>query len=421
MSTLITCPNCKSQFAPEDAITKSLEKQYQQKLEAERIQLENQIAQRAQELEKLEQDFKIKKENENRLFSERIEKEKQKLESELQERIRRSVKDDYENHLKILQQSNKDNEEKLRMARQREFEFLQKEQALRSREEELELDFQKRLMDERQIITEEIRKREKTLNETKDSEHALKIKELEKQLEDQKRLTDEMKRKQEQGSMQLQGEVQEMALEDMLRSAFPFDMVDPVGKGVRGADCMQTVRNAMGQECGKIIFESKRTENFGGEWIEKLKNDMRNNGAEIAVLVTRTMPKDLDCFGLKEGVWVCTFSEVKALVHVLRDGIIRVFNTAKKHENKGDKMHMLYDYLTSNEFNEQWKAIREGFISMKMGIEKERVAMEKLWKAREKQLEKVLLNAAHFKGSIEGIAGSDVIDLTLTDDENLLD
>lgn len=421
MSTLITCPNCKSQFAPEDAITKSLEKQYQQKLEAERIQLEKQIAQRAQELEKLEQDFKIKKENENRLFSERIEKEKQKLESELQERIRRSVKDDYENHLKILQQSNKDNEEKLRMARQREFEFLQKEQALRSREEELELDFQKRLMDERQIITEEIRKREKTLNETKDSEHALKIKELEKQLEDQKRLTDEMKRKQEQGSMQLQGEVQEMALEDMLRSAFPFDMVDPVGKGVRGADCMQTVRNAMGQECGKIIFESKRTENFGGEWIEKLKNDMRNNGAEIAVLVTRTMPKDLDCFGLKEGVWVCTFSEVKALVHVLRDGIIRVFNTAKKHENKGDKMHMLYDYLTSNEFNEQWKAIREGFISMKMGIEKERVAMEKLWKAREKQLEKVLLNAAHFKGSIEGIAGSDVIDLTLTDDENLLD
>lgn len=421
MSTLITCPNCKSQFAPEDAITKSLEKQYQQKLEAERIQLENQIAQRAQELEKLEQDFKIKKENENRLFSERIEKEKQKLESELQERIRRSVKDDYENHLKILQQSNKDNEEKLRMARQREFEFLQKEQALRSREEELELDFQKRLMDERQIITEEIRKREKTLNETKDSEHALKIKELEKQLEDQKRLTDEMKRKQEQGSMQLQGEVQEMALEDMLRSAFPFDMVDPVGKGVRGADCMQTVRNAMGQECGKIIFESKRTENFGGEWIEKLKNDMRNNGAEIAVLVTRTMPKDLDCFGLKDGVWVCTFSEVKALVHVLRDGIIRVFNTAKKHENKGDKMHMLYDYLTSNEFSEQWKAIREGFISMKMGIEKERVAMEKLWKAREKQLEKVLLNAAHFKGSIEGIAGSDVIDLTLTDDENLLD
>jgi hypothetical protein len=192
-------------------------------------------------------------------------------------------------------------------------------------------------------------------------------------------------------------------------------MITEVGKGVRGADCIQTVRNNFGQECGKIIYESKRTNSFSLEWIDKLKADMRGQGAEIAVIVTKTMPKEMDCFGIKDGVWVCSFSEVKALAAVLRDGIIRVFNAAKSQENKGDKMHLLYDYLTSSEFAEQWKAIREGFMSMKLSIQKERDAMEKLWKAREKQLEKVLLNSAHIRGSIEGISGTDV-DLNLLGD-----
>ena len=133
------------------------------------------------------------------------------------------------------------------------------------------------------------------------------------------------------------------------------------------------------------------------------------------------MPKDMDCFGEKDGVWICTFTEVRALVSVLRDLIIKVYNAAKSQENKGYKMQMLYTYLTSNEFSEQWKAIREGFMSMKIAIQKERDAMEKLWKSREKQLEKVLLNAAHIKGSIEGIAGMDNVDLNLTSgDDNFL-
>ncbi|MEI9912389.1 MAG: DUF2130 domain-containing protein [Bacteroidota bacterium] len=248
------------------------------------------------------------------------------------------------------------------------------------------------------------------------------MKELEKQLDDQKKLADEMRRKAEQGSMQLQGEVQETALEEMLRTAFPFDLIAEVGKGVRGADCVQVVRNNFGQECGKIIYESKRTNAFAADWIEKLKADMRSQGAEIAVIVTKTMPKDMDGFGIKDGVWVCSFTEVKALAGVLRDGVVRVFNAAKNNENKGDKMTLLYGYLTSNEFAEQWKAIREGFMSMKLSIQKERDAMEKLWKAREKQLEKVLLNAAHVRGSIEGIAGMDSVDLNLlgsgNDDES---
>ena len=249
------------------------------------------------------------------------------------------------------------------------------------------------------------------------------MKEMEKQLEDQKKLVDEMKRKAEQGSMQMQGEVQELLLEDLLRGSFPFDMITEVGKGVRGADCIQTIRNQFGQECGKIVYESKRAQHFANDWIEKLKAEMRTQGADVAVIVTQAMPKDMEQFGEKNGVWICSFAEVRALAHILRDGIIKIYNASRSQENKGDKMHLLYAYLTGQEFAEQWKAIREGFLSMRMSIQKERDAMEKLWKAREKHLEKVLLNAAHIRGSIEGIAGQDSIDLNLLEDndkDNLL-
>ncbi|HEY9343465.1 MAG TPA: DUF2130 domain-containing protein [Hanamia sp.] len=419
MPTLITCPNCKHEFAPEDAIAKSLEKEYQEKFDNDRQKLMKQFSEQEKTLEEQKREFEKKKEKENQLFAERMEKEKLKMETDIQERLRKTISNDYENQLRLLKESNNDNEEKLKQARHKELEFLKKEKELKIKEEELEISLQKKLSEERLLLVDQIRKQEKEKNEIKETENTLKVKELEKQIEDQKKLVDEMKRKAEQGSMQLQGEVQETALEGILKNAFPFDIVTEVGKGIRGADCIQLVRNNFGQECGKIIYESKRTENFGGDWIEKFKKDMRSNSADIAVLVTKTMPRDLDCFGLKDGVWICTFSEVKALANVLRDGIIRVFNSSKKHENKGDKMHLLYDYLTSNEFSEQWKAIREGFVSMKMSIQVERNAMEKLWKAREKQLEKVLLNSAHIKGSIEGISGTDSINLSLVDEPDL--
>ena len=417
----ITCPNCKHEFAPEDAIAKSLEKEYEEKFNADRQKLLKQFSEQQQILEQQQKDFEKKKEKENELFAERIQKEKLKIENEVQEKLRKSISNDFENQLKILQQANNDNEEKLKSARQKELDFLKKVQELKNKEDEMEIALQKKLSEERVALTDLIRRQEVEKNTIRENEHNLKLRELEKQLEDQKKLANEMKRKAEQGSMQLQGEVQETALEEILRNNFPFDAITEVGKGVRGADCIQLVRNNFGQECGKIIYESKRTENFGNDWIEKFKKDMRSTGADIAVLVTKKMPKEMDCFGLKEGIWICTFSEVKALANVLRDGIIRVYNSAKSQENKGDKMHLLYNYLTSNEFSEQWKAIREGFMSMKRSIQTERNAMEKMWKAREMQLSKVLLNSSHIQGSIEGIAGMDSIDLNLLDEPNLLE
>ncbi|HMG66486.1 MAG TPA: DUF2130 domain-containing protein, partial [Chitinophagaceae bacterium] len=317
------------------------------------------------------------------------------------------------NQLRLLEHNNKENEAKLKDARRQQVEFLKKEQELKTKEEELELSIQKKLQQEREKLSIEIRKLEEQRMASRETEFQLRMKEMEEKLDAQKKLAEEMQRKAEQGSMQLQGEVQEMALEEMLRIAFPFDLISEVGKGVRGADCIQAVRNNFGQECGKIIYESKRTNAFSNDWIEKLKADMRSQGAEIAVIVTKTMPKDMDCFGTRDGVWVCRYTEVRALAAVLRDGVVRVFNAAKNQENNGDKMHLLYGYLTSNEFAEQWKAIREGFVSMKNSIQKERDTMERLWKSREKQLEKVLLNAAHVRGSIEGISGMDSVDLNL--------
>jgi len=274
---------------------------------------------------------------------------------------------------------------------------------------------QKKLLEERNQMAQQIRKEESERTQLKETEYLLRMKELEKQLEDQRKLAEEMKRKAEQGSMQLQGEVQELLLEELLRDHFPFDTVSEVGKGVEGADCMLTVQNRLGQESGRIIFESKRTKAFNNGWIEKLKNDMRARQADVAILVTAVYPKDMNCFGERDGVWICSFSEVIALTSALRHTLLRVAETRKAEENKGDKMHLLYGYLTGTEFRQQIETIVEGFISLKNSITKERVQMEKLWKEREKQLEKVLLSTSGMYGSIKGIAGASIGSIPLLD------
>ncbi|WP_246197839.1 DUF2130 domain-containing protein [Chitinophaga agrisoli] len=400
----------------EDAFAADIEKEMRGKLESEwRKRMDGlnaekqQLAQQRQQIEQLKQ---VQEEELNK----RLLSEKEKMHESLSENIRKHLSADFENQLRMLQQTNQEQEERLREARRQELEFLRREQELRNKEEEMEISMQKKVLEARNQLTEVIRKEEADRSQLRETEFQLRLREMEKQLEDQRRLAEEMKRRAEQGSMQLQGEVQELVLEELLRAAFPFDTVSEVGKGVRGADCIQTIRNQFGQDCGRIIYESKRTKDFSRDWLEKLKADMRSQGADVAILVTQAMPKDMDRFGEREGIWVCTFTEVKALALVLRDGIIKISNALRTQENKGDKMHMLYDYLTGSEFAEQWKAIREGFLSMKLSIQKEREAMEKLWKAREKQLEKVLLNAAHIKGSVEGIAGSDSVDLKLLED-----
>jgi hypothetical protein len=413
MATEVKCPNCAHVFPLEEAMTEEYKKELREKMLSFTKQKEDEYARKLDEFSKKEQ-------QQAAAFEQKLVDEKKALQLTLEENLRKAIAADFENKLQLLENNNKDAEEKLKLSRQKELEFLKREQELKNKETEMELDLQRKLQEQRNELAEQIRKQENEKSLVKDTEHQLRIMELTKQLDDQKKLADEMKRKAEQGSMQLQGEVQELILEELLRSNFPFDMISEVGKGVRGADCVQVVRNHNGQECGKIIYESKRTAAFSMEWIEKLKKDMRNIGVDVAVIVTQCYPKGMDCFGEKDGVWICSFEEVKAVAYVLRDSILRLYNATKSQENKGDKMHLLYDYLTGSEFAAQWKAIREGFMDMRMSILKERETMERLWKAREKQLDKVLLNATHIRGSVDGIAGRDAVQLSLTEEDDTL-
>jgi hypothetical protein len=246
----------------------------------------------------------------------------------------------------------------------------------------------------------------------------LKLDELRKKLEDQTALAEEMKRRAEQGSMQLQGEVQELAIEDILKDTFRFDIIEPVPKGIIGADVIQKVYNNAGNEAGIIAYESKRTKAFGKDWISKLKDDGGRVKADICVLVTETLPEDVDRIGQKDGVWICTFAEFKGLALVLRDSIVKISEAYASQTNKGEKMQMLYDYLTGKEFSSQFMAIIEGFTDLQKGYLDERNRMEKIWKTREKQLEKILLNTNSFIGSIKGIAGNSIPEMLVIEGNN---
>lgn len=391
----IKCPNCQHEFAPSDAYKEQMASELRQQMQKWKQEAEDKFKKRENELTTQFQETLLKNQKEQ------------------EEQLRKRIASDFEIQLKLLSEKNNENEEKLKAARKKEEDFLRKEQELKNKEEELNLTIQKTLIAERDKIVEQVRKNEAERLAIKETEQQNRIKELETQLDAQKKLAEEMKRKADQGSMQLQGEAQELALEELLRSAFPFDAIEEVPKGKLGADCIQLVRNSFATECGKIIYESKRTKAFANEWIEKLKTDMRMAQADVAVIVTEVLPRDMTQFGMKDGIWICRFSEVKPLVFLLRDSLIKIQAATASQENKGEKMQMLYNYLTGNEFKQQIEAIVEGFVSMKDAITKERNQMNKLWAEREKQLDKVLLNTTHLYGSVKGIAGNAVGDIQL--------
>ncbi len=389
MPAEIKCPKCGHEFEPNDAIRDEVQKELRQKMT----------------------EWQNQKQKE-------FETERTKIQKETEEVLRKNIVHDFENKLRLLEQNNKDNEEKLKEARQQQLEFLKKEQELKNKEAELELSVHKKLQEERGKLSEEIRKLEEQRMAARETEFQLRMKEMEEKLDAQKKMAEEMKRKAEQGSMQSQGEVQELALEEMLRTVFPFDTITEVGKGVRGADCIQTVRNNLGQECGKIIFESKRTENFTADWIEKLKTDMHNQGADIAVLVTKTLPKDMSQFGEKQGVYICSFFEVKSLVSVLRNAILKIAEIKKFQENKGDRMNAIYDYVTGLEFRRSLQMMRENFRTLQLQLDKEKEEFEKSWQKKKKMIQTIIDNSSHISGSIEGIAGQDSVDLNLLENSS---
>ena len=389
------------------------------KLEEEAALKETQIRQQEEEFRKREvalQQQNVRLEQARAAQDEEVKKKVEEASAKtkliLQKEIEAQTAESFAAKMRLLEEQKQSTQEQLKESQRKELEFLRKEEDFRKREEELEMENQKAIIAERGRIQEEWRKGEDERFRLREEESVMRMKEYEKQLEDQKKLIEEMKRKAEQGSMQLQGEVQELALEELLRAAFPYDTVKEVGKGMRGADCILTVRNAFGQECGCIIFESKRTQAFGVDWIDKLKGDMLHCKAEIAVIVSQAFPKDMDRFGERQGVYVCSFAEVKSLVTVLRGALLKLFEARKSQENKGDKMVALYDYLTSSEFMAPWNTMRESFQAFRGQLQKERDDFERNWKKKEKMLDMIIKNSLQISGSIEGISGIDSMNLT---------
>lgn len=246
-----------------------------------------------------------------------------------------------------------------------------------------------------------------------DDRNVLKVAEKEHVIEQLKNQLKEAQRKAEQGSMQLQGEVLEIAIENYLRENFPFDEIEEVKKGARGADCMQIINSRVHQNCGRIYYESKNTKDFQNAWIEKFKTDMREKGADIGVLVTEVYPKGVERMVHRDGIWICSVDEFKGLCFVLRESLLMLNNHSISQENKGEKMQMLYNYLIGSEFKMQVEGIVEGFMQMNIDLEKEIVATNGMWKKRKKQLEKVLLNTNHMFSSVKGIAGESISSIKL--------
>jgi hypothetical protein len=218
----------------------------------------------------------------------------------------------------------------------------------------------------------------------------------------------EMQRKIEQGSMQIQGEVQELAIEEFLKAHFPYDIINEVKKGARGADCLQTINTLTRQNCGSIYIESKRTKEFQASWIDKFKDDMRLKNATVGAIVTDVYPKDMERLGQKDGVWICSYQEFKGLCFVLREMVVLYSNAMASQENRDSKMELLYSYLCSTEFQRQVEAIVEGFTQMNSDMLSEQRSMAMIWKKRQKQIDKVLQNTIHMYANIKGIAGSSI-------------
>lgn len=390
----ITCPKCGHSFNAEQALAHEVEEklrsEYNQKFKGLQAKILKEAEEKENQLKKeLEQDKKL-----------------------TEEKLKNKVREDFELQLKSFQEDLDKKTKENHELKSKELELMKKARQIEEQKAEMEIEMQKKLLESQKAI-------EETVKRKAEEENQLKLKEKDVLVEQLNRQVADMQKRIEQGSTQLQGEVQELALEELLRSIFPFDLVGEVGKGVKGADVIHTVRNAIGKECGTIIYESKRTKNFSIDWINKLKTDLRGQKADIAVIVTEAMPKDMDRFGQKEGIWICTFSEFKGVAAVLRDSLIRIYDIKCSQENKGDKMQMLYDFLTGNEFKQHIEAIVEGFSAMKNSLAKEKIAMERIWAERDKQLDKVLLNMSGMYGSIKGIAGNAVAEVKLLDTDNL--
>jgi hypothetical protein len=401
----IVCPNCKTKIKLTESLAAPL-------IETTRKQFEQQLAQKDGDIALREQAMREKEkqlvETKNKLDEQVAEQvavqlkiDRTRITAEEAKKAKEASALDLEQktqELSVLQEVLKQRNEKLAEAQKAQAELIKKERELDDAKRELELTVEKRVQESLDVTRQQAKK------EAED-EQKLKVMEKEHTISAMQKQIEELKRRAEQGSQQLQGEVQELELENLLRGKFPFDLIDPVPKGDFGGDVLHRVISSGGQSSGTILWESKRTKNWSDTWLTKLREDQRTAKAEIAVIVSQILPKGVDNFDMVEGVWVTHPRVALPVALILRQSLLELALARQSSEGQQTKTEMVYQYLTGSRFRQRVEAIVEAFSTMQDDLDKERKVIMKQWAKRQEQIERVMGATVGMYGDLQGIAG----------------
>jgi len=458
MNQDITCPKCKHNFDITNSLKEQVKnealaearKEYSKHIQDIKIEKENFQNKANQELAKQIQLEKTKVQNENLSQFTELQNELNQKSEQLQEfnRAKAEIEKLKREKTEVKSQVEMEFQEKLnqeilvekkkmksQMQNENQHQFQELQNELNQKSEQLqefnrakaEIEKLKREKSEissqieaelQEKLTQQLLEEKEKIRVENENQNNMKLLEKDTLIQQQKLDLENMKVKLEQGSTQLQGEVQELAIENWLNSQFPFDEVTEVQKGKYGADVIQTIHERERQNCGIIAYESKRTANWSSEWIPKFKTDIQRSGASIGVLVTSVMPKDMERAGLKDGVWVCRFDEFKIISNLLRDSIIKIDVATGHNKNRKEKMELLYDYIFGTEFKNDLNNMMGVFESMQRELTREKTQMMNHWKKREKHLEMIIQATSSIGGSITGISG---ISLPILESDSILE
>ncbi len=401
----IICPKCNSVIPLTESLVAPLIAPTRKHYEQQIAQKDKDIAEREKHIrdkektladEKVAIDEKIASK-----VSEQLRLDRVKIAAEESKKAKLAAATDIEQKTKDiadLQDILKQRDVKLAEAQKAQADLIRKQRELDDAKRELELTVEKRVQKSLDAVREQAKKEvEESLQ--------LKVKEKEQTITSMQKQIEELKRRAEQGSQQLQGEVQELEIEAMLKAKFPHDTIEPVPKGEHGGDTLQRVMGPLGQLCGTILWESKRTKNWVDGWLPKLRDDQRAAKAEIAVLVSQSLPKDVEAFDLIDNVWIVQPRVIIPVAMMLRHSLIEVSTARLASEGQQTKMEMLYTYLTGPRFRQRIQAIVEGFSTMKEDLDRERKVITKQWAKREEQTERVMQATVGMYGDLQGIAG----------------
>jgi hypothetical protein len=394
---MITCPNCGQEFEMSDALSGRIREHLKAELRQEVSRREAKLKEKTEALKA--QEAQIAKSRE--AIDEEIEAKLKERLAEAEKKAAKKLEGRYGDQLKELQTDLEEKKADIKTFREQELELRKKQRKLEEDKESLELEVARKLDEEREKIREDTSKKIAEENRLKDLEK-------DKVINDLKTSLDDMKRKAEQGSMETQGEVLEQDFEAQLKGFFVHDDIQPVPKGIKGADLVQTVRTPIGGECGVLLWETKNTKAWSNNWIPKLKDDMIEIRASIAILVSVVLPDGINSFGQVDGVWVSDPLSAIPLAAALREQLMAISRERIASTGKSEKMEALYQYLAGVEFKQKIEGIVEAFTSMQDQLNRERRAMEKHWKQREKEIERVVKNTVGLYGDMQGIIGGQI-------------